>query len=272
MISLKKKLPEEGHFVDSFKTVVLSDCEYLDEHGDILFVFRKNVIPEDLAELARKTFTKVAQKKNDNRGTAAGLLPSGSAKEVDKYGVARGNIARSNIVGYFDKPNIRDKKKFPGKSVCRLTSFNAKNRDLFDKTVPFFQCIDRVYRECAPDHYQRQLTQAQKCHPDLLVRDTVFSTVTCNYNWRTACHTDKGDFKAGLGNLTVIGDHEGGLIGFPEYDVGVSVQSRDVLLMNVHKMHCNTAITSGERLSFVCYLREGMHRCTQRVDDVFFTS
>jgi hypothetical protein len=186
--------------------------------------------------------------------------------------VARGNIARSNIVGYFDKPNIRDKKKFPGKSVCRLTSFNAKNRDLFDKTVPFFQCIDRVYRECAPEHYQRQLNQAQKCHPDLLVRGTVFSTVTCNYNWRTACHTDKGDFKAGLGNLTVIGDHEGGLIGFPEYDVGVSVQSRDVLLMNVHKMHCNTAITSGERLSFVCYLRESMHRCTQRVDDVFFTN
>ena len=99
--------------------------------------------------------------------------------------------------------------------------------------------------------------------------------MTCNYNWRTACHTDSGDFKEGLSNLTVISPegHTGGIIGFPKYDIGVDVQSRDVLLMNSHEVHCNTPITSGERLSFVCYLRENMYKCVKKVPDtIFYTS
>jgi len=264
-----------GTFVDSFETVVTEDAEFRDKDGNILFIFRKNVIPEDLATIAWNTFKKVAQKKNDNRGIAAGLLPDGNAKNKDKYGVTRGNISRSNIVGYYDKPVIQDKKKFPGKSVCRLTAFNAKNPELFEKSEPFFQCINGVYKTCAPEEYQRQLQQSQLNHPELLIRDTVFSTVTCNYNWRTACHNDSGDFAKGLGNLTVIspGGHTGGVLGFPRYDIGVDVQSRDVLLMNSHEPHCNTEITSGERLSFVCYMRENMHRCVNKVpDSIFYTN
>ena len=263
----------EGCFVDSFSTIVTEDCEYRDDKGEILFIFRKGVIPQDLAELAKKTFTKVAKKKNDNRGMAAGLLPSGKAKAFDKHGISRGNPVQSNIVGFFDKPDIRHKKMFPGKSVCRLTAFNAKNTELFDKCVPFFQCIDRVYRENAPEHYERQAKQAAKCHPGLIIKETAFSTVTCNYNWRTACHTDSGDFKEGLGNLTVISPegHVGGIIGFPKYNIGIDVQSRDVLLMNSHEVHCNTELLSGERLSFVCYLRDSMHRCINKEGD-FYTN
>jgi hypothetical protein len=264
---------ELGTFIDSFETVVTEDYEQRDENGNILFIFRKNVIPEDLAKTAWDTFNKIARKKNDNRGYAAGLLPNGLAKMKDKYGVTRGNISQSNIVGYYDKPGIKDKKKFPGKSVCRLTSFNSKNKDLFQKSEPFFQCIDKVYRECAPVEYQRQLEKSKVCHQDLIIKGTVFSTVTCNYNWRTACHTDSGDFKDGLGNLTVISPegHVGGIIGFPKYNIGIDVQSRDVLLMNSHEVHCNTALISGERLSFVCYLRDSMHRCINKEGD-FYTN
>jgi hypothetical protein len=50
------------------------------------------------------------------------------------------------------------------------------------------------------------------------------------------------------------------------------VKSGDVLLMNVHELHGNLPITSGERLSFVCYLREKMHRCVNQVDEKFFTN
>ena len=262
-----------GTFVDSFETIIREDAEYKDENGKILFIFRKNVIPKDLADIAWNTFKKVAQKKNDNRGYASGLLPDGKAKMTDKHGVTRSNISRSNIVGYFDKPNIKDKKKFPGKkNVCRLTSFNSKNKELFSKSEPFFQCIDNVYKQFAPEEYQRQFEKSKECHPDLIIKDTVFSTVTCNYNWRTACHADSGDFKEGLGNLTVISPegHVGGIIGFPKYGIGIDVQSRDVLLMNSHEIHCNTEIVSGERLSFVCYLREKMYKCKHKLDEKNF--
>lgn len=266
-----------GTFVDQFETVVTEDAEFKDpETGKTVFIFRKNVIPEDLAETAWNTFIKVSMKKNDNRGYAAGLLPDGRAKARDKYGMTRGNISRSNIVGYYDKPGIKDKKMFPGKSVCRLTAFNSKNTELFSKSEPFFQCIDSVYKQCAPEEYQRQLTKANLSHPDLKIKDTAFSTVTCNYNWRTACHTDSGDFIDGLSTLTVLSPkgtpgHTGGILGFPRYNIGVDIQSRDVLLMNSHEVHCNTEILSGERLSFVCYLRDNMFKCVNKVDK-FYTN
>lgn len=263
-----------GTFIDSFDTIITEDTEFKDENGEILFIFRKNVIPKDLAKVAWDTFNKVARKKNDNRGLAAGLFPDGTAKKTDKYGVSRGNLSSSNIVGFYDKPLIQDRKLFPGKSVCRLTAFNSKNTEKFEEAIPFFKCIDTVYKECAPEHYARQLEQANLCHPDLIIKDTVFSTVTCNYNWRTACHTDSGDFSKGLGNITVISPdgHVGGILGFPKYNIGVDVQSGDVLLMNSHQIHCNTMITSGERLSFVCYLREKMYKCTNKLDDKFYTN
>jgi len=263
-----------GTFVDSFETVITEDTVFRDpESGAIVFIFRKNAIPEELATVAWNTFKKVAQKKNDNRGYAAGLLPNGRAKMKDKYGVTRGNISMSNIVGYYDKPGIKDKKKFPGKSVCRLTSFNAKNPELFSKSEPFFQCINAVYKQNAPEEYQRQLTKANLSHQDLIIKDTVFSTVTCNYNWRTACHMDSGDFRDGFSTLTVVSPegHTGGVLGFPKYNVGVDVQSRDVLLMNSHEVHCNTEILSGERLSFVCYLRDNMYKCIHK-DGNFYTN
>jgi hypothetical protein len=262
-----------GTFVDSFDTVIGEDCTYMNpETGKLLFIFKKGIISSELQQVAKSTFTAVAKKKNDNRGYASGLLDNGKAKKMDKYGVSRGNISRSNIVGFFDKPIIQDKKLFPGKSVCRLTAFNHHNKEQFSKTEPFFQCIDSVYKECAPDHYNRQFAKGSLSHPELLIKDTVFSTVTCNYNWRTACHTDKGDFCDGLSCVTVVGDFEGGVLGFPQYDIGVDLKAGDVLLMDSHVIHCNTDITSGERLSFVCYLRDNMYRCTQKIDDKFYVS
>ena len=265
---------ELGKFVDSFETIVTQDTEYKNEQGETVFIFRKGAVPRDLTDTAWNTFKKVAQKKNDNRGYAAGVLPNGKAKMKDKYGVTRGNISQSNIVGYYDKPGIKDKKKFPRKSVCRLTAFNSKNTELFEKSEPFFQSINDVYRTFAPEEYRRQLDRAGKSHPDLVIRDTAFSTVTCNYNWRTACHTDSGDFKDGFSVLCVVspGGHTGCVIGFPRYNVGVDVQSGDVLLMNSHEVHCNTPLVSGERLSFVCYLRENMYKCTEKVDGGFYTN
>jgi len=265
---------ELGTFVDSFETVVTEDFEFRDpDTGKLVFIFKKKAIPEDLADVAWTTFKKVAQKKNDNRGYAAGLFPNGLAKVKDSRGANRANVSRSNIVGYYDKPILKDKKMYPGKTVCRLTSFNSKNSKLFEQSEPFFQRIDSVYKEFAPEEYQRQLERANKSHSDLIIRDTVFSTVTCNYNWRTACHTDSGDFRDGLSNLTVISpkgqEHTGGIIGFPKYNIGVDVQSRDVLLMNSHEVHCNTEILSGERLSFVCYLRDNMHKCVNKLGDVY---
>ena len=117
-----------------------------------------------------------------------------------------------------------------------------------------------------PDRHKSQLKQARQT-PKFTIKNTAFSTVTINYNWRTALHTDKGDLPQGFGNLVVLeeGKYHGGYTGFPQYGVCVDVRHGDFLGMDVHKFHCNTKITpitkDYSRLSLVCYLREKMIRC-----------
>ena len=103
--------------------------------------------------------------------------------------------------------------------------------------------------------------------PKFVIDDTAFSTVTINYNWRTALHKDAGDLKEGYGNLVVLeeGKYKGGETGFPQYGVCVDVRQGDFLAMDVHEWHCNTKLVGitkdYARVSMVAYLRENMIRC-----------
>ncbi len=101
--------------------------------------------------------------------------------------------------------------------------------------------------------------------------DTAYSTITLNYDWRTAAHKDKGDLEEGFGNLIVLEksksipssckDYKGGFLGFPKWGVCIDVRQGDFLAMDVHEWHCNTPIQGTGRLSVVCYLRKNMKKC-----------
>ena len=114
----------------------------------------------------------------------------------------------------------------------------------------------------------RSKAAADKIDPRFLVPDTVFTTITVNKTFRTACHRDAGDLDSGLSNLLVLGtgDYTGGYLVFPEYRVAVNVRPGDLLLVNNHEViHGNTPIVLNnpddatcERISVVCYFRENM--------------
>jgi hypothetical protein len=97
------------------------------------------------------------------------------------------------------------------------------------------------------------------------VPGTVFTTLTVNKSFRTACHYDAGDLDDGLSNLLVLGDGEytGGYLVFPQYRIAVNVRPGDLLLVNNHEIiHGNTEIKlnheNAERISLVVYFREAM--------------
>ena len=195
---------------------------------------------------------------------------------------ATSNLSQSNIVGFFDVPD-RNKK---GKGApCRLTAFNRDHPDLWEKTIPFFERCDQIFKELIPERHEIQRRRAQST-PNFAISNTAFSTVTINYSWRTALHRDSGDLKEGFGNLVVIEDtdnknkYKGCYLGFPQYGVAVDPRTGDFLAMDVHEWHCNTEFVpvsnqiSGKqkdrdiindwyfnRLSIVMYLREKMIRC-----------
>ena len=268
-----------------------TDCYRIDENGDkiLLAKFRKRVIPDHLSKLGMKNLKKAAMQKHDNRGASAGKI---DVSKMPKYannpklfhGKSKfrilgyyskitgkfvnnslGNQSKSNIIGYFDK---RDRNLGVGAPPCRTTAFTSQQYEKYKETIPLIKAIDRQFKKLIPDRHKIKHEQAHKT-PKFVIADTSFSTVTINYNWRTALHKDAGDLKEGYGNLVVLeeGKYKGGETGFPQYGVCVDVRQGDFLAMDVHEWHCNTKLVpiskDYTRLSMVAYLRENMIRCNK---------
>ena len=227
-----------------------------------LFKFRKNVIPVDLGLKIRNNFEKFAKKNvNDQRAKASGVHMN-MRGPIYKSEVK----CRSAIAGYFNKPLMNQKKYFNTTNVTRQTAYSKNYKEKWSESIDFFEHIGKLYKKLAPEYYNRQNNFIKKINPKFRIGQSPFTTITINYNWRTACHYDKGDYSDGLGNLTVLGDnsYKGGYLFFPEFNVAVNVRPYDFLLMDVHQYHCNTPLDADDnrvRLSFVCYLREKMINC-----------
>ena len=288
---------KEGHWFgnnDYLKTVHKNtDCVYLDDDGKykVLFRFRKNVIDNNLSQLAKRCWKKYAMKLHNNRGAAAGLLDRNKmAKYIGKlvnpnsfrskyigtytnklHKQLISNDAPSNIIGYFDK---FDRNLGQSRVPCRLTAFTRQHKDLWEDSIPFIKRINYLFKELMPKEYKIQHERAHKTK--FVIDDTAYSTLTINHNWRTALHRDKGDYVDGFGNLSVVeeGEYSGGCLGFPQFGIqlngkkgpiNIDVRTGDFLAMDVHQWHSNTEIIGKtkeySRLSIVAYLRENMLRC-----------
>jgi len=166
----------------------------------------------------------------------------------------------SGVAGWYDR--------YPRIPYGRATAYTEKNPELFAKSYPFLQSLNRGFKELLPWRWANQKAAADKMDPRFLVPETVFTTITVNKTFRTAAHRDAGDLDSGLSNLLVLGtgEYTGGYLIFPEYRIAVNVRPGDLLLVNNHEIiHGNTPIILNspdnpncERISVVCYFREKM--------------
>lgn len=315
---------KEGNYFPEkhYTNIIKKDCDvyYLDNNQKkLLLKFRKRVIPQQQCKTAYQNLYQAAQKRNRNRGSASGMvkkskLPKYASNIIkkDKYRVFYkdnqgrtkkdniSNIAMSNIIGYYDAPDrntldtVVDKrtKKISPTKMCRTTAFTQKEVSKWNNVLPYLKSADQCFKKLVPSRHQTQLTRCRK-NPKYQIGNTAFSTITINYNWRTACHQDRGDLPEGFGNLLVlekdkcvdypVQSYQGGYIGFPKYGVAVDVRQGDFLAMDVHQYHSNTPIKVGKmcnsesniknnrqktkkhgRLSIVCYLRKNMLKCAKK--------
>jgi hypothetical protein len=292
IIYLSESLPEEdvgrlgGKMFDHtmYDWIVNEDTDIFKPDGRPLLKFRKNVLP---AQMIRDTFEiwEEAATVTDNRGMAAGLpeidsegkvkgfgkkayLADGSSRftPLKKDGTARkrsvANRVNSGLMGYVDGHN---NPRFP---YCRMTAFNVNNMEKFKACMPLLQTIDRLFAELMPEQHKAQMEYHTRSSDDFKIPGTSFTTITCNRNFRTAIHCDKGDLKQGFGVMTAMwkGVHKGGFLGFPKYRVAVNMQTCDLLLADVHEFHGNDEIKGipgmWTRLSLVCYFREAIASCS----------
>jgi hypothetical protein len=268
LINDKEFSKNAGKFFNDFKSLINYDCDIYKDNGKLLLKFRKGLIPKKYCDIAFQNYEQVGFKKSVNRGNASGRFDNENKKQFRKFKEINknnkqskiyeyGNESNSGIIGYMDSLNW--------KNPCRETAFTKNHFDSYKKGLPFIQKISTEYKNLLPNEYSKQFEESKKSK--LIIDNTVFSTVTINANFRTALHTDRGDYKEGFGNLSVIekGKYQGGYTLFPQYGIAVDVRTSDILFMDVHEWHCNSEIKNiseeSVRLSFVCYLRGKMRNC-----------
>ena len=310
----------QGYFIDEsyMKYPVIQnniDVYYKDDNGDekLLLKYRKNALSDNDIRLGWNAYKDLA-KPSRGRGASAGPIDPNNnywkKRKLDKttkwstsYLKPDGTPSKmrvnnqvfSNPIGFF-----AENKNFC-ELPCRLTHFTRTYFDKYNQGIPFLQKINSLYKKLTPENYKKQLDRAN-LKPHLKIKDTAFSTITINRNFRTALHRDKGDYEEGFGNLTVIerGKYHGGYTILPQFGVAVDVRNNDFLAMDVHQWHSNTEIYETDddkkyneaipkayhdnvevgtigidklytRLTFVCYLRENLINCPDKIDPRFLT-
>lgn len=258
---LKKSFANNSHW----NTLITDDCDGYNEEGELLFKFRKGVIPLQTLKDGVKAFEGSIET-TEGRGAASGSTHKRIRKDGSVSNISVGNKVRSGNVGYMDSSAMV--------RYCRKTAFARDYFEQFQQGIPFVEFISKKYEELAPDKFKKQRAAADLTDPYYLIGNSAYSTVTVNENFRTAIHQDAGDFKEGFGNLIVYreGNYDGGYFTLPEYGVALDLHSTDLLFVDVHRFHGNTEITNKSddwrRISFVMYLREKIVSCAKPEEEL----
>lgn len=270
----------EGNFLSDkyIQYHITEDTKVVNEKGQPIAVFKKNAVHKDILDRVRPSFRKSISLSN-NRGQAAGPIPQDLKKgdkfdgltvgKVEKnrfYPLVNGKISKSpkakavasSIIGYSDR--------YPRIPYCRRTVFTQRNWLHYNNCLPYVREVNNFFKTYLPERYVIQKKMCEKTSQDFVIKDTAFSTVTVNKNFRTASHYDAGDLKEGFGNLGVLslGEYEGSITVIPKYGIGLDLKDGDLALFDVHELHGNTEIKKKgwyERISVVCYYREKMLYC-----------
>jgi FkbM family methyltransferase len=295
IMSVKAAKELEGDFIEEshYNLKITDDAEvYWNDNGKerLLFHFKKGVVPNDMLDNAITVFKKEALHASSIRGTAGGAADptkiSPNVKDVVSKGKYRTKIVFKNgtvsnyyasnkvnslIAGYFDKSKVADRHDDLqyNRAPCRTTMFTEKNNEQWKSSLPLIELMDQYYSELEP-HTHKSQHHLASLTPQFQISDTAFSTLTVNYNWRTACHVDAGDYINGYSVIIVAeeGKWDGCYLGYPRFGVMVDVRQGDFLLKDPHQQHCNTPLVplskDHTRLSFVMYYRQNMQKCQSK--------
>lgn len=298
---------KEGYYYpeEHYSQIIKEECSVYDiDTGKILAILCKGVIPVEDRQKYKDILRSPSRSKTKNRGNGAGKcdikrFPPQAHKLVDKNNNpidenkthtsvfyqkedgsfcnrGQSNLVRSGCAGYFDKR---------GKLPCRQVAWSNKNPEKHNALIPLCECIADKHKEVDEESYNKQLERIMM-KPEYRFGESIYSTLTLNYDFRTASHRDKGDFKAGLSTLTILedipGNYEGLYLGLPEYKICFDVRDGDILFFDTHQIHCNTEykVLSDKlgvnnivdedgvsdkyfagRISIVAYLRERLYLC-----------
>lgn len=271
----KQELEEKAGKVlgdDAYNVKLTGPTRVFLPNGQPLCVYLPGAMKDVVTEEQYAILHSLRRTTTGNRGPASGSKAVRAGAQKRQYFKA----VSSSILGAFD----------PGGTFrfCRLTAWTGKNLPEWEALHPALQAVAGAMQEHVPERYAAQMEEIERTHPDWVVPGTPFTTVTVNNTYPTGVHTDKGDLDKGFSTIFALrrGTYTGGTFVFPEFRVGVDLQDGDLILMDAHQWHGNTAIVcacgerrtaycedcGAERISVVSYMRTAMTRCGSEAEEI----
>jgi hypothetical protein len=240
-LRVRSKLTDEA--MEARKKKVLTDADHdvllrgptrvMGPTGKPLCVYLPGAVKGDM-DTAYEVLTTI-RGLTENRGYA-----SGTDQKFQQNNLQRAKPVMSSILGAFEASGFY--------KYCRLTSWTAKEMESrWPTLLPLFQTIAARFEEYVPERFANQMREVGKTQADWIIDGTPFTTITVNNTYSTGVHQDKGDLDEGFSCLAVArrGQFTGGKLTFPEYRIAVDMQDGDLILMDAHAWHGNTAIRCG---------------------------
>lgn len=170
----------------------------------------------------------------------------------------RANKCFSNVIGAMDRSA-----RAP---YCRLSATTQKKPEGFRKYKNVYQAACSALRHSLRDRWEKLYSRfSQVVEPEYNLFGTCFTTLTLNWNFRTAFHYDANNCEGGIAVLTALtkGEYEGHYLVFPQLRLAFDLRDGDFLAGdNQGLIHGNTAMVpltpDAERVSLVFYSRERM--------------
>jgi hypothetical protein len=279
-IRIRSRVPKEeldlkvGKVIgdDAYNVLLTGPTRVFQPNGKLLCVYLPGAMASATTPEQYDILHSLRSQRTNNRGMASGSEPMRVGDQKRTYFMH----VSSNILGAFDPAGSY---KF-----CRLTSWTGANLPAWHMLQPLLQRVAERMEEHVPDRYTAQMEEITQTHPDWVVPGTPFTTITVNNTYPTGVHTDKGDLDKGFSTIFTLrrGSYTGGRFVFPEFRVAVDLQDNDLILMDAHQWHGNTAITcacgqritrncevcGAERISVVSYMRTAMTKCASEAEEI----
>jgi hypothetical protein len=256
---------------DSYNLLLTGPSRVYMPNGQLLCVYLPGAMHGSVGPEEYEVLHSLRGQKTNNRGLASGSLGVQVGQQKRTYFTH----VSSNILGSFDPAGTF---KF-----CRLTAWTGRHLPQWKLLQPVLQRVAAMLAEHVPDRYAAQREEIDRTHPDWVVPGTPFTTITVNNTYPTGVHTDKGDLDKGFSTIFTLrrGSYTGGVFVFPEFRVAVDLQDGDLILMDAHQWHGNTALVcscgerrtsfcdvcGAERISVVSYMRTAMTRCGSEAEE-----
>lgn len=170
------------------------------------------------------------------------------------------NHCYSNVLGAIDRGA-----RFP---YGRLSGTTQRWYEDFEKYQGIYAAACESFRVAFPNTWASVKETISKVKdPVYNLFGTVFTSITLNFNFRTAYHVDKNNLHGGMAVLSVInkGWYQGHYLVFPELKLAFDVRGGDTIIGDTQTLlHGNTPMIKdfenedAERISLVFYSRENM--------------